>query len=531
MSTIYSRLRGDNEEGVRLNEAGVRKSRTVYWVRNEDLTKVKYILLQHLPIADCGEGKTDSRLMTSVYLDNASLELYHDLVDERGMKGRIELRIRWEGLMGIQQLFVERRSERTVSSGDGTTSKMMVVQERFRTDEEAVQRLLEGTFDVDAEAEKLEADGQSPEEIQEFKTLAKSISQMIISKQLAPVVRTQFMRTQFSGSVADSHGNANIDIRLDTNVCMVNERAKTIYKSHAPSAKEFFLPWGTPIEVLANTGTWNKSADWLQEENTSRLPFATLEVQLQLDDPGAVPSWMTQLVTSGMLTQADNFSKYLHASALLFVDEIQMQPSWLKHPAFQQHLLPLKSTSLVGGKKKTVLSHLVAERRQHARNVSSRYHSAEAQIPLLEPAPTPEQIEEDPSCWGWCDTCSDLFASPLRTEIQPMMMPKAFLANERTYIKWVHISIYLAALGMFLLALEDQNDTTVCVLAFSTLLAALLFTLYALVLHNSRVEKIKNGISYRWDDPFGPTLMAGSFTIILMYNFCVELYKILVKVV
>jgi SPX domain protein involved in polyphosphate accumulation len=60
------------------------RSTTKYWVKDEDISRVKYIVLQHLPVflqRDANDA-TDSQLINSVYLDNATLELYKGRLDK-----------------------------------------------------------------------------------------------------------------------------------------------------------------------------------------------------------------------------------------------------------------------------------------------------------------------------------------------------------------------------------------------------------------------------------------------------------------
>jgi hypothetical protein len=73
-----------------------------YWVNTEDVSKVKYAVLQHLPVflQKTATGETDSQLTNSVYLDNTSLELYHGRLDKT--PGAIAARLRW---------YVRERSE------------------------------------------------------------------------------------------------------------------------------------------------------------------------------------------------------------------------------------------------------------------------------------------------------------------------------------------------------------------------------------------------------------------------------------
>jgi SPX domain protein involved in polyphosphate accumulation len=81
LSSIYAALRDDNvaEENKDASQSFLR-STTKYWVRTEDVSKVKYAILKHLPVflQKTATGETDSQLTNSVYFDNDQLgELYY----------------------------------------------------------------------------------------------------------------------------------------------------------------------------------------------------------------------------------------------------------------------------------------------------------------------------------------------------------------------------------------------------------------------------------------------------------------------
>jgi SPX domain protein involved in polyphosphate accumulation len=73
---------------------GFVRSTTKYWVRAEDVSNVKYHILQHLPVFqfDKDDFAGDAQLINSVYFDNENLELYHGRLDKK--PNAIALRIR-----------------------------------------------------------------------------------------------------------------------------------------------------------------------------------------------------------------------------------------------------------------------------------------------------------------------------------------------------------------------------------------------------------------------------------------------------
>jgi SPX domain protein involved in polyphosphate accumulation len=78
MSNVYAATRNDHvaEEN---EDAAQSFSRTTskYWVKTEDVSRVKYAVLRHLPVflQKTSTGESDSQFTNSVYLDNDQLEL------------------------------------------------------------------------------------------------------------------------------------------------------------------------------------------------------------------------------------------------------------------------------------------------------------------------------------------------------------------------------------------------------------------------------------------------------------------------
>ena len=67
-------------------------------------------------------------------------------------------------------------------------------------------------------AESCFMQGKSEEEIQKFATLFQEVQQAVDSKQLNPMIRTQYMRTAFQIPF-----DATVRISLDTNMAMIKE--------------------------------------------------------------------------------------------------------------------------------------------------------------------------------------------------------------------------------------------------------------------------------------------------------------------
>ena len=126
LSNIYATLRSDHraEENKDASQSFLR-STTKYWVKTEDVSRVKYATLRHLPVflQKTSTGESDSQFTNSVYLDNDQLELYHGRLDKT--PGAIALRLRWYGPEDPTLVFVERKTHNEKWAGG------VSVKERF----------------------------------------------------------------------------------------------------------------------------------------------------------------------------------------------------------------------------------------------------------------------------------------------------------------------------------------------------------------------------------------------------------------
>lgn len=128
LSAIYSALRNDTaaEENQDASQSFLR-STTKYWIKTEDISRVKYAVLRHLPVflQKTSTGESDSQLTNSVYLDNDQLELYHNRLDKT--PGAIALRLRWYGSGEPSVVFVERKTHRDKWTGETSVKERFVV--------------------------------------------------------------------------------------------------------------------------------------------------------------------------------------------------------------------------------------------------------------------------------------------------------------------------------------------------------------------------------------------------------------------
>lgn len=539
MSQIWSALRGDvAPEGTATESQEFVRSTTKYWIQDEDISQLKWFVLQHLPVLlqESMGTKSDSQLVNSVYLDNATLELYKGRLDKT--PGAIAVRFRWYGSGTPELVFVERKTHREAWTAE------MSVKERFTVHPSEVPEILAGRFDKAKHVEKMRAKGKSEKEVEDWDILVTEVCQAINSKQLVPTLRTQYMRTAFQIPF-----DATVRISLDTNLCMLTETGRL-----GMDQDRWFRDPSKPVP----------------RNEITRFPHAVLEVKLQLKDEGAKPQWVTDLLSSGIPREVHKFSKFIHGCAVLLPEEVQAMPYWIDDPSLRESIAASGSENILepeSGKKGGVggmLAHMLPHGKEGKEKAKTTALSAAAK---RTPAPTPRRDSETPlpsrvsvgaskgKAWSaplmasteeefyedeeggpgcWESMCGGCFAWAAPPEISARMAqqkvePKLFFANERTFIHWLNMAVTISSLGAAVLAFSPE-DTVSELYGIILMPVSLLFALYALNTYITRSAKIRTREPTRWDDPMGPVLLGSIFTLALTAQFLIKLAHVLKQI-
>eukprot|EP01041_Mallomonas_annulata_P011239 gene11239-23500_t len=506
LSRVYSSIRGDAEVKEKESEKqDFVRSTTKYWVHTEDISRVKYIVLQHLPVflQKTMEGETDSQLVNSVYLDNRAMELYHGRLDKT--PGAIALRFRWYGTGTPEIVFVERKTHRESWCGE------LSVKERFIIPEKKVPLLLSGKFNIDEELKRMREKGKKEEDIAEWLSLATEVTQAINSKMLEPTMRTQYMRTAFQIPF-----DATVRISLDTNLTMISERTEESMRGER----------------------WFRDPDVnVPQEEITRFPHAVLEVKLQLEEEGTTPDWVTELIESGMLMQVHKFSKFIHGCATIMPEEVQAVPYWIDDVTLADSISQTEGAKLLIGNKGQTFEHLIPHDKEGGiKGKAKPAHKAPVSHPSSALQSKPRISADSTSIpirtFGLCDYCDredeECFCSSWNkaAELNEMntqkVEPKLVFANERTYMSWLSMAVILSASSMGILAFTKETGGRAELFALMILPIALAFIVYAVTTYLWRMEKIRLRESERWDDPYGPVILTLVVILALVIQFVIK---------
>jgi uncharacterized membrane protein YidH (DUF202 family) len=397
-----------------------------------------------------------------------------------------------------------------------------------------VYQVLTNTYPIEKKKAQMLAKGKSQKECDEWEQLVREITQVCVSKQLVPTVRTQCMRTAFQIPF-----DATVRISLDTNLCMISERGYDLNDMH----------------------TWHRNPEWiLQPTEITRFPHAVLEIKLELKGGNmTAPKWVTDLQNSGLIYECHKFSKYCHGCAVLLPEDVRSVPYWVDDVSLRDSIIASGGGRILmdpGDESapgaNAVYDHLLpfgdANNDRSATAVGRTHVSAAASKGITKDKATVNNIptgfdlydpndgnivesDAEEGCCSWlfpfCSRYNDYADAVVAPTSFQKIEPKVYFANERTYLHWLHYGVILSSIAAGILSFSgDAGETWGEWYALALLPVSLGFCLYALHVFLWRQDQIKNRIPARWDDPMGPLILGSTVAIILIINFCTQVYEI-----
>jgi uncharacterized membrane protein YidH (DUF202 family) len=220
-----------------------------------------------------------------------------------------------------------------------------------------------------------------------------------------------------------------------------------------------------------------------------------------------------------MLMEVHKFSKFIHGCAVLLPDEVRAVPYWIDDSSLSDSILQS------GGGRLLEASTGANEHYQH---LLPHDKSGNVKPKVTKPKYTPNEDDfvvevshspataclEDISCCEW--------ATPLVTEDGmrgQKTEPKLYFANERTFIKWLHMAVILSSISIAVLAFSSKVGLAQYY-AVMMLPLSLLFVAYALATFLWRSNMMRNRDNARWDDPLGPVIL----TVLLIFALTVQFF-------
>ncbi|KAH8587058.1 vacuolar transporter chaperone 4 [Bisporella sp. PMI_857] len=299
-------VKGDSSAGG--SQGSFIRNTTKYWVHPDNITELKLLILKHLPVLVFNPNKefeTADSAITSIYYDNPETwELYEGRLKKT--EGAEAIRLRWYGSMDTEQIFVERKTHREDWTGEKS------VKARFGIKEKNVNAFMKGELLPAAIFDKARKDGKkTAKQIDEDERLAKEVQYSVIKKGYKPVCRSFYNRTAFQ-----LPADARVRISLDTELTMVREDNLDGKRRSGDNWRRMDIGIDWPFSQLP-------------AEDIERFPYAVLEVKLQTQVGQEPPEWIRELIASHLVEAVPKFSKFIHGTATLFPDRINLLPFWM----------------------------------------------------------------------------------------------------------------------------------------------------------------------------------------------------------
>jgi len=167
-----------------------------FWVHPDNIIEVKTFILRRLPVlvynARPAKELDSTGLdpsITSLYFDNPKFQLYTDKVLKA--KDASSLRLRWYGqLSQASEIFLERK---TISGPDDSEGAM---EERIALKQKYINDFINGKYSMERTVQKMQ-DRKSNEEVEKYQKLVARFQKFIQDNDLQPVVRASYTRTAF----------------------------------------------------------------------------------------------------------------------------------------------------------------------------------------------------------------------------------------------------------------------------------------------------------------------------------------------
>ncbi|KAF3920738.1 hypothetical protein AA313_de0209973 [Arthrobotrys entomopaga] len=524
-----------------------------FWVHPDNLLEVKTYILRRLPVliynpqsSKVAKANRKDPTLTSLYFDNSQFELYTHKLDR--YESAASLRLRWYGQLADKpEVTLERKIVPSIEDVEETGT-----EERVPLKEKEIYRFISGTDDEVLQKKIAKTkDRKSEEEAQRYERIAKEVHAFVKDKSLQPLLRAVYTRTAFQ-----IPGDDEIRISLDTDLVFIKEDALNLKKPSRP-----IDDWHRH-DIDDNKLEYPFSC--LPKDEISKFPFALLEIKIVDSLNERSREWVADLMNSHLVYDAPRFSKFVHGVSVLFEDNVNSFPFWFgdldkdirKDPkdAWQQEQDRLKADELAvgsfamglspirGSPFRASISHDVLRSPEVTK--PRRLSTGKLKKPKSDGVKTTTQqqptISEDLEEAGSSLSSSGVTRKSRRRSsvklppgvIKPssyikdagplQVEAKVWLANQRTFIKWQHISVLLATLSLALYNAAGQKNIVARGVGFFFTGISLFAGAWGYWMYIRRSKSITNRSERGFDSSLnliGPIVICVAMIIALTLNF------------
>ena len=547
-----------------------------FWVHADNLLEVKTNILRRLPVlvyntqtSQVADGADNDPKITSLYFDNPNFSLYNQKIERDSDAS--SLRLRWFGnLSEKRELYIEKK---TMKQGDDSVEVKLQIKEKY------VQGFIQGTYKMEKQIKKLQDRfGDNSSQAMQLKEQVEEIQSFIRDQKLEPMLRANYTRMAFQVP-----GDSVVRMSLDTDLAFIREDAlddrpcrdpEDWHRRDIDSAK---MEWPFDdirkgeisrfphalLEIKIKDNASQTTREWVDELTSSHLlkevprfsKFVHGVASLFDDQVNNFPFWLPEMENDIRRDPETAFEEEQEKKAKRAEDEFAVG-------SFFGSSSPLE-TRHEGKKSSRTRSH--AQSRPDVGSTvpsylggAGRKFSTQAITPQTQPTldeePKASAVEHDSDDDGIQSTANkpsqpssksrltqlfpsfstSKYAKAQRQRLPPgvyapktwlkdagevTVEPKVWLANQRTFIKWQHISVLLASLslGLFNAAGEDNNVARALAIVYTAIAA--FAGIWGWVIYQQRSIWIRQRSGKDFDNIFGPIVICIALAVALVVNF------------
>ncbi|RAR04214.1 SPX-domain-containing protein [Stemphylium lycopersici] len=587
LSALYSFVRqsleGKSKEALSFAEdstSGEGFTSHKFWVHMDNLFEVKTIILRRLPVlvynpqaSKVAEGTQRDPTITSIYFDNPNFSLYSDKVN--GKPDASSLRLRWYGQLGEKpEIMFEKK---VIKEGNAAEEVRFPIKAKY------VQAFLDDKYHMEKSIDKMEyRPNKDQAKLDKFKSAVTDIQTFVKEEKLQPMLRANYTRTAFQ-----IPGDDRIRISLDTNLALIREdsldedrpcRDPEDWHRRDIDNGQMEYPFKAlkkgelhkfPYALLEIKVKGLKKYEWIEDLMHSHLvkesprfsKFVHGVAKLFEDNVHTFPFWLSEVDNDIRKEPEKAFDDEQEKKRKAAEDEFAVGSLFgaRASPSYRPSIAspvgsPAATRSVPKSASMAAHSHPAAKPplptigshlSQHDQDVDNNTNAR-----IDEDA---DSDEDDVGAPGKKSGLASLFPSfstskYARRQQRKIQLPpgirdpgvwikdqgplkveaKVWLANQRTFIKWQHISVLLASLslGLYNAAGEGNNIARALAVVYTCIAAFTLAWGYGMYVYRARLIRERSGKDF--DAITGPLVVCVGLAVALCLNFGFK-YNALVK--
>ena len=499
-----------------------------FWVHPDNYMEVKTFILRRLPVLiftaqdekdpESSSYYEDPRI-TQLYFDNNRFKMYLDKLEHK--ESARSIFVQWYGNLKSQATV---QFHREVTTGDDDADYNA---ESFPIKEKYIKDFISGR--------SLERQAKKQHNPDSFEKISRSILEDVTSNNLEPVLRASYTRTAFQ-----IPGDDSAKVTFDTNVALIREDC---LDKERPCRD----PNNWHRQDIDEQGqTYPYSS--INKGEINRLPFGLLEIKLKRGPGYVEPKWVEELSSSHLVKPAPRFSKFAHGIASLFENHVNLLPFWL--PDADKDIRrdpssayaeddPASGSSyppkLVFTPSKSLESKSLIEAANNAKK------NAQSKIIRVNPEAQVEVEQTSYKTFGSIRKMKNvgqvLMGSSVRDNFDVSKLPagvhkpgklikdsgpvkvetKVWLANERTFIKWMHVAFLLTTVSLGLY--NGARSTSGRVIGGVYAVISVLMAMWGYYIYTKRANMIRARSPEHFDSFLGPVIVCFALMVSLVVNF------------